>query len=112
MPTISGSTSIGAGVTTNLLVGQQYEFMPFDGTVEIGVQAAAAGLTCSVFAGSDILQQPGGIVPSGGAGSMPKYPDDYHWEDTCLDGDRLAVNVTNPTGGAIVLNWVVRLSEG
>lgn len=111
MPTMSGSTSVAAGAQSgNVLLGQQYELAPFDGTLEIGAFAAATGLTCSIFSGPDVLQQPGGFVPFGAAAGNPVYPDHYLWEDEVAVGDRLSLIFNNPTAGAIVVNWAVRLT--
>ncbi|HKW42518.1 MAG TPA: hypothetical protein VJN39_14815, partial [Gemmatimonadales bacterium] len=82
MPTISGRVSIAAGATvSNVLLGSQYELAPFDGTIEIGLMADKNLVSCGIFSGPDILQEPGGVVPFAAAEATPKYPDDYHWED-------------------------------
>ena len=78
MPTMSGRASLAAGASSgNVLLGQQYELAPFDGTIEVGIVADKNLVTCSVFSGPDILQQPGGLVPVGTLDAPPKYPDDY-----------------------------------
>ena len=111
MPTMAGRVSIAAGATVqNVLSGQQYELAPFDGTVEIGLFCDKNLVTCAVFSGPDILQQPGGFVPFGAAEAAPKYPDDYHWEDEVAAGDRLAVSLTNGNAATTVVNWIVRLT--
>jgi hypothetical protein len=112
MPTMSGRTSILTGVSSgNVLLGQQYELAPFDGTVEFGAVADKNLVTCSIFSGPDILQQPGGLVPfNGTTDTPPKYPDDYHWEDEVAKGDRLSVIFQNGNALTTVVNWAVRLS--
>lgn len=111
MPVISGRTSIATGVTVqNVLSGSQYEFAPFDGTIEIGVFADKNLVTLAVFSGPDTLQEPGGAVPFGAAEAMPKYPDDYHWEDEVAAGDRLKLTLVNGNAATTLVNWVLRMS--
>ena len=117
MPTMSGRTTIPAGQTNiNILAGQQYEFAPFDGTIEFGIIGDRANATLSIFSGPDTLQEPGGLVPIGptpGTLTFPKYPDDYHWEDEVAQGDRLKVAVVNGDAvNALVVAWSMRLTAG
>jgi hypothetical protein len=107
-----------SGVVDNALANSQYEFAPFDGTMEIGIMAGAPGVQVAIFSGPDVLSEPGSTCPStaGTAAvpieAMPKYPDDYHWEDEVAHGDRLKITVTNTnsTGVAIPVNIVLRLT--
>jgi hypothetical protein len=109
MPTISGRTSIATGATVqNVLLGSQYELAPFDGTIEIGIFADKNLVTCAIFSGPDVLQEPGGAVPFGAAEAMPRYPDDYHWEDEVAQGDRLKLTLVNGNAATTLVNWVVR----
>lgn len=114
MPTISGKASLGIGVTIqNVFLGSQYEFAPFDGTIEIGLMADRANVSCAVFSGPDVLQEPGGQVPFGptlGTQSNPKYPDDYLWEDEVAKGDRIKLTLVNGDPAATVVNWSLRLA--
>ena len=107
MAVMQGSTSIGAGATVNVLSGQQYEFVPFNTMVEIGLAMAATGLLISVFSQTDLLLDAAPVVIKATA---PIYPDDFMLQDVAAKGDRLQIKATNPTGGAIVLLWTVRLS--
>jgi hypothetical protein len=111
MPTISGRNSILTTATVaNVLLGSQYELAPFDGTIEIGMFADKNLVTCSVFSGPDVLQEPGGSVPFGAAEAMPVYPDHYHWEDEVAQGDRLKISLTNGNAATTVVNWALRLT--
>jgi len=111
MPTISGRTALGVGASVaNVLLGSQYELAPFDGTIEVGIFSDKNLNTCSIFSGPDVLQEPGGAVPFGAAEAMPKYPDDYHWEDEVAQGDRLKISLSNGNALASVVNWVVRIT--
>ena len=111
MPTIAGRNSIATGTSVaNVLLGSQYELAPFDGTIEIGIFANVNLVTCSIFSGPDVLQEPGGPVPFGAAEALPRYPDDYHWEDEVAQGDRLKIAISNANAGTALVNWVLRLT--
>lgn len=111
MPTMIARNSIAAGASvSNVFANQQYELAPFDGTLEIGIMSDKNLVTCGVFSGPDILQQPGAPVPFAAAEAMPKYPDDYHWEDEVAAGDRIAVTLNNGNAATAVVNTVARLT--
>lgn len=114
MPTMSGRTSVGIGANSgNVLLGQQYELAPFDGTVEIAAVADRNLVSCAIFSGPDILQQPGGLVAFKAAAATevtPAYPDDYHWEDEVAKGDRLSLAFQNGNAAIAIVNWAVRLT--
>lgn len=111
MPTISGRTSLAAGASVaNVLQGSQYEFAPFDGTIEIGLFSDKNLVTTAVFSGPDVLQEPGGAVPFGAAEAAPQYPDHYLWEDEVARGDRLKLSLVNGNAATAIVNWVLRMS--
>ena len=111
MPTLSGRVPIATGANSgNVMLGQQYELAPFDGMIEVGVFADKNLVSCSIFSGPDVLQQPGGMVPFGAAEASPKYPDDYHWEDEVAKGDRLSLSFVNGNAGTTIVNWSVKLT--
>ncbi len=112
MPSMSGRVNPGAGGTTaNVLLGQQYELMPFDGVVEFLAFANVNLVTCSVFSGPDILLQPGAAVPFGAAEAAPVYPDHLLAEDDAAEGDRLSFVFVNGNAAAAIINWRVMLSQ-
>lgn len=111
MPTISGRTSLAIGATVvNVLSGSQYEFAPFDGTIEVGLMADGNLVQMALFSGPDVLQEPGGIVPFAAAEATPKYPDDYQWEDEVASGDRIKLQLVNASGAARIVNWALRVT--
>lgn len=115
MPTLTGKASLGIGITIqNVFLGSQYEFAPFDGTIEIGMKADRANVTCAIFSGPDVLQEPGGQVPFvGGGGAVqgsPIYPDDFLWEDEVAKGDRIKLTLVNADPAAAVVNWSLRMT--
>ena len=111
MPTMAFRNSIAAGASiANVLLGSQYELAPFDGTVEIGIFGDKNLVDCGVFAGPDVLQEPGAPIPFGATEAMPRYPDDYHWEDEVAQGDRLKVTIHNGNAATTIVNVVVRIT--
>lgn len=119
-PTIAKRITQAIATTTdNALANSQYEFAPFDGTMEIGLQASAPLLQAAIFSGPDVLAEPGTPIPfpvgataAAPIEKMPVYPDDYHWEDEVAHGDRLKITVTNTNtaGGPHIVNVVLRLT--
>lgn len=120
MPTIAKRISQAINTTTdNVLANSQYEFAPFDGTIEIGAMASCPLLQIAIFSGPDVLAEPGTPLPfpAGATAAvpieqMPKYPDDYHWEDEVAHGDRLKITLTNgaASGGPHIANIILRLT--
>ena len=111
MPTVSGRVSIATGASVaNVFLGSQYEMAPFDGTIEIGVFADKNLVDLAIFSGPDVLQEPGGACPFGASEQMPRYPDDYHWEDEVAEGDRLKLTLHNGNAATTIVNWVLRIT--
>ena len=111
MPTISGRTALAAGASVkNVLAGSQYEFMPFDGTMEFLAKADKNLVTTNVFSGPDVLCEPGTGVPIAAAEATPVYPDDTIAEDEAAQGDRLQVGFVNGNAAATVINWQLRIT--
>jgi hypothetical protein len=120
VPTIAKRISQAIGTTTdNALANSQYEFAPFDGTIEVGIMASAPLLQVAIFSGPDVLAEPGSPLPfpAGATAAapieaLPKYPDDYHWEDEVAHGDRLKITIsnTNVANGPHIANVILRLT--
>jgi hypothetical protein len=112
MPQMRVATSVAAGATTNLLAGQQYEFMPGNMAIAIGltVPAASAGaLFADVYAGPTLLIAAMPIPGETAAGRGPIADQDYVLRERLRAGTRLSINVRNPTGGAVVVTASVLL---
>ena len=109
MPVISSRTSIATGATFNATLGSQYEFAPFDAKMSVAAFADKAQVSLTIFAGPDILAEPGQMVPFGLAEATPKVPDDYHWVEHVAKGDRLKVLFLNGNALTTILNWIVSL---
>jgi hypothetical protein len=97
MPTINRRLTVAAagGVIDNALANSQYEFAPFDCTIEIGMIVARSLVTCAVFSGPDVLAEPGTTCQIFTTERNPVYPDDYSLEDEAAQGDRLKVSYAN-----------------
>lgn len=110
MPQFTFSTSIGAGGTLQPLTGWQYEYLPFSARVEIGIQGSAVGLVGTVSSGSDVLQEESVIGGGGTAGVLPSPLNVPFLVDDAAAGDRLKINLRNPTGGAITAVGIVKIT--
>lgn len=108
MPTIRGSASLAAGAQVNVLQGNQYEFLPFPARVEFAVSNVVAGLLATIYSGSDVLMQQ--AAPSVKAAGTLQYPYDFLLDDVAAAGERLNVQFNNPTAGAIVYDFVVKIT--
>lgn len=114
MPTITkrvSSANFAANtIVENILAGSQYEFAPFDGTIEVGIAASAPNVVCAVFSGPDVLAEPGTVVPNAGSDRTPIYPDDFFLEDDVAQGDRLKITLTNLSGAAANVTVSLRIT--
>lgn len=107
MPTIRDSRSVAANSTVYPLQGSQYEFMSQNAKVEFAVIAAATGILASIFSGSDVLQQ---AAPATVKTTPAMYPEDFLVEDVAAAGERISCEIRNTTGGAIVVETIVRIT--
>lgn len=110
MPMFSFSTSIGGGNTLQPLSGWQYEYLPFPARIEIGLKGSAVGLVGTISSGSDTLMEESPVAGGGTPGVLPTPLDTVFLTDDAAAGDRLKINIRNPTGGAITAIGVVKLT--
>ena len=111
MPSINKRFSMATGTTVdNALANSQYEFAPFDGTIEVGIFADKNLVTTAIFSGPDVLAEPGSAVPFGAAEALPVYPDHYPWEDEVAQGDRLKIQLVNSNAGTALVNVILRMT--
>ncbi len=111
MPTIGKRNVVAIGGSVdNVLANSQYEFAPFDGTIEIGITSTVNLVTCSVFSGPDVLAEPGTPVAVRATETTPVYPDDFNFEDEVASGDRLKVGLVNGNAAAATVNTVLRIT--
>lgn len=110
MPVIQGSVSVpGVSVNDNILTGSQFEFLPYNATVEFGLNGDANGadLRVDVYSGQDVLME--GASMSAQA-RIPVYPDDYQLTDVAAAGERLKVRVRNTNAAARSIFYAVRIT--
>jgi hypothetical protein len=110
MPVIQGSKAIaGVSVDDNILTGSQFEFLPYNASIEFGLNGDANGadLRVDVYSGQDVLME--GASMSAQA-RIPVYPDDYQLTDVAAAGERLKVRVRNTNAAARTIFYAVRIT--
>ena len=105
---IQVSQSIAAGATFNAFAGQQYEFLPFNANVQIGINGSAIGFVATLFAGTDLVMQES---PINTQNRFPVYPDDFITNINVGGGTRMLCNIRNTTGGALTVFFQARLLQ-
>jgi len=111
MPVIQGSVSVAASsVNDNVLNGSQFEFLPYDASLEFGLNGDANGadLRVDVYSGQDVLME---SAPMNVKAAIPVYPDDFVLTDVAGAGERIKVRVRNTSAaGARSLFYSVRIT--
>lgn len=100
MPTIQGTSSVAlSSVNDNVLQGSQFEFMPYNGRIDFGLNGDAnyADLRVDVYSGTDVILE--NAVP-GSQNRMPVWPDDFSLSDVARQGERIKVRVRNLSAAA------------
>lgn len=107
MPVIQGSTSVAANATLeNVITGSQFEFAPYDATVEFAVLGAAVGLIADITTGADVVAESMAVANKTG---FPVLPDDFMALDVVRGGERIKLRIRNTTGAAVVATWTIRI---
>lgn len=104
MPVIQKKVSIAANTTeSNILAGENFEFLPYDAQVEFGMNQSATGLAVDIHSGQDLLCD--SMEPLISA----TYPnnEEMDFRDLAAAGERMTVKVTNTTAGALDLYYRV-----
>lgn len=108
MPLIQNSVSVAANATNdNVITGSQYEFLPYNAVLSIGLNGSATGLECDVYTGQDTITERMGV---NALNRVPIQPDDFVLTDVAEAGERLKIRVRNTTGGALVLFYAVQIN--
>lgn len=108
MPVIQKSPNIAAGATVNLLTGSTFEFARTRQVVSIGITQAATGMFATINSGTDVVAEEFEPVI---ATRFPVIPDEMYYNDVMESGDRLVVQLRNPTAGAIIGRCIVQISQ-
>lgn len=110
MPVIQGSQSIaGVTVVDNVLQGSQFEFLPYNASLEFGMNGDANGvdLRVDVYSGQDVLMEQGQMSAQA---RIPIYPDDYQLTDVAAAGERIKIRVRNVNAAARTFFFAVRIT--
>lgn len=105
MPTMQDSISVAANsVSTNVLAGQLYEFVPEGANVTISVTGSATGLRTTYICGAPIINDQAINLQN----RFPIIPDDII-QSGPVPGGRQVLTFRNTTAGALTAFWRVDL---
>lgn len=110
MPFMQQLTGIALSTTNdNVLSGNQYEFAPFNGVVEIGLsqEASAGTLECDILASGQAVATR--FRPKI-ASAFPVYPEDF-FRFGVLKGDRIVVRARETVGTQTDLYWTLKFTR-
>lgn len=103
MPTMQDSVSVAANsVSTNVLAGQLYEFVPNGTNVTLAVTGSATGLRTTLIANIPVLNDQAINLQN----RFPLIPDDILFSGR-VRACRLVLTARNTTGGALTFFWRV-----
>ncbi len=106
------SQQVGIGATVaNLLAGSPFEFVGRDSKVAVAITDDAFSnlITTNITFGSELLLQNGVLAQETGPGVGPRIPDNVVVDDVAMAGDRIVVEVTNGSAGAVEVTALVRI---
>lgn len=122
MAIIHQKVSIAANSTNpNIFAGSAFEFPPRHSKIDFGVVSEPgaagvdAGLTGRIQFGSQIIAESFAVpVGSPAAGTnqvkAPVIPDELVVRDVALGGSRLVVAITNPSGAAVNIRFLLNIT--
>jgi hypothetical protein len=109
MPRMADTVSVGANATVdNVLSGKLYEILKRPSALRFLAAAAATGIKATIVVGSEVIVDDALVSL---ANRYPVIPDDTLAEHGGFAHDRLVFRLRNTTAGAIVVNWVVDVTE-
>ena len=93
------SESIAAGDTSNVLSGKRFENVSATGFLAVAQTGSAAGLESELYVGTrNAIEK----SPVGGANRVPQFPEDLVVDEVdAFFGEKIQLNVTNSTAGAL-----------
>jgi hypothetical protein len=107
MPLIQNSFNVPAGATLdNVLAGSQFEFLPYDASLNFGTSASGIGVVADVYSGQDVLAENMAIANTN---RVPVMPDDYALSDVAGAGERIKIRVRNTSAAAVTFFFAVRI---
>ena len=107
MPTIQSSQSVPAnGTIENVFAGSQFEFAPYNASIEVAVIGSAVGLVADVSTGQDVVSENYSVS---GLNRFPIMPDDFLIQDIVKQSERVKLRVRNTTAGAVTVFYTMRM---
>jgi len=95
---LQDSQSVAANTTVNVLAGKRYENLGNDSLISFFQAASAAGLRAELFCGNRAVLEQGNVSA---ANRIPQLEDLIIQDFPGYNGEKLQLNVTNTTGGAL-----------
>lgn len=109
MPVFRNNQTIAiAGSVENILVGSQFEILPFTANIwslRFGLVASVDLVFADVYSGTDILMENGEISD---AARWPVDPDDFDIVDVAQAGERIKIRLRNDNAAAAIVQTIVK----
>lgn len=112
MPTIRARTSVPANGQAFPLVGNQFEYLPYNARVAFAIvspDTTPGAITATIYSGADVLQQDGPVTEKAATNQVVSAQDDFLVQDVAAGGERISVQLRNSTGAAINVLTVVQI---
>ncbi len=111
MPQLAFSRSVAAGATDNVLsaLAWQWEYSPGMSAVRVLLRTTAVGVTFRISSGARVIQESSPVQSGGTAGVTPSELNTTPVEFLAIGGERLKLEVTNTTAGALTVDGLVQL---
>ncbi len=111
MPQLAFSRSIAAGATDTPLqaVAWQWEYSPGMAAVRFLLRTTAVGVTFRVSSGARVIQESSPVQSGGTAGVTPSELNTTPIEFMAGGGERIKLEITNTTAGALTVDGLVQL---
>jgi hypothetical protein len=108
MPVINNNVSVAANATnSNVLAGEMFEFLPPGRhSISLALSGSAAGIVATFSVGGVTVAERIVLAPTN---RSPILPDDFVTSIGGVGGERLLLQLSNTTSGALVGNWTVRI---
>lgn len=105
MPTMQDSIVVAANsVSTNVMAGQLYEFLPEGANMTLSVTGSVTGLRCTLINGVPLVNDQAINLQN----RFPLIPDDV-LHNGPVPGGRTVLTFRNTTAGAITAFWRIDL---
>ncbi len=103
--TLSGSTTVAANTrSSNVVAGQQFEFVPYRSMVQLRVSSSADTILLDFQIGAVTIVSTA-LAPN--SNRFPIIPDDVLAQAAALPGERLFLTFSNTTAGALTVKWAL-----